>query len=376
MPSPSPSAPPSAPPRHLLVLAFVAIFLVWGTTYLAIRYAVETIPPLLTAGVRHAVAGTVLFSLAWLRGYRPCRADWIAGSVLGALFFLAGHGLLHWAELHIASGFAALLIATEALWILAFGALLGRQRVNWANGLGLLLGLAGVAILTLPELGAVRLVDWATFATLLSSLAWSLGVVVGPRLKLPRHPLGRAAVATLSGGAMLLVLAALSGELAELDPGAVSLRSALGLAYLISFGSVIAFSAYTWLLQHVSPTLVATHTFVNPVVAILAGWLWAGEPLGGRLVVATAVIVVALVLVQRGERGAGPQDGAAQVGVASAGLRDAGADSNPAEGPRERESGAEWSASLCPRVDQRPSRGDDNGERLPEVRHARSDLRS
>jgi len=292
----------SAPSRGLLFLAFAAIFLVWGTTYLAIRYAVETIPPLITAGVRHGVAGTVLFSLAWLRGYRPRRSDWIAGSVVGALFFLAGHGLLHWAELHIASGLAALLVATEPLWILALGAVFGRQRLSWASGLGLLTGLAGVALLTLPELGAVRLIDWGILATLLASLAWSLGVVAGPLLKLPEHPLGRAAVATLAGGAMLLVLATVTGEIAAFDPGGASLRSVLGLAYLISFGSVITFSAYTWLLQHVSPALVSTHTFVNPMVAILVGWMWAGESLNGRLAIAAALIVAAVILVQRGER--------------------------------------------------------------------------
>ena len=308
MTTPTPARP--APSRGLLFLAFAAVFLVWGTTYLAIRVAVETIPPLITAGVRHGVAGTVLFVLAWLRGYRPRRSDWIAGSVIGALFFLAGHGLLHWAELHIASGLAALLIATEPLWILLLGAALSRRRLSWASSLGLLLGLAGVALLTVPELGAVRLVDWGILATLASSLAWALGVVVGPLLKLPAHPLGRAAVATLAGGAMLLVLAALTGEIAAFDPGVVSLRSALGLAYLIGFGSVITFSAYTWLLQQVPPALVATHTFVNPVVAILVGWMWAGEPLGGQLVLATAVIVAAVALVQRGERLEPPDQGA------------------------------------------------------------------
>src|SRR5574341_1992042 len=125
-----------APSRGALALAFAAIFLVWGTTFLAIRYAVETIPPLLAAGARHAAAGSVLLTLAWLRGYRPRRSDWIGGSALGGLFFLAGHGLLHWAEQHIASGLAALLIATEPLWILLVGAALGRQRLNWFNGVG------------------------------------------------------------------------------------------------------------------------------------------------------------------------------------------------------------------------------------------------
>ena len=299
---PVPAVSRRAPSRRAVGLAFALVFVVWGTTFLAIRYAVETIPPLVAAGGRHAAAGSVLLVLAWLGGYRPRRTDWIGGSVLGALFFLAGHGLLHWAEQHIASGLAALLIATEPLWILLIGAALGRQRLNRFNGAGLLLGLAGVGLLTLPDLGAVRAVDYAIFATLISSLAWSVGVCVIPMLRLPDHPLGRAAVASLAGGAMLLALASATGELSALDPGAVSLRSALGLLYLVIFGSIITFSAYSWLLQHVPPTLVATHTFVNPVVAVLAGWLWAGEPLGGQLALATAVIVLAVLMVQRGER--------------------------------------------------------------------------
>lgn len=297
-PTVSSSSPPS---RVLLILAFAAVFLVWGTTFLAIRYAVETIPPLTTAAVRHGVAGSVLLALARLRGYRPGRADWVTGVLLGALFFLAGHGLLHWAELHIGSGLAAVLIATEPLWILAIGAAMGRQRFNRANVIGLLLGLAGVALLTLPELGKVRPAGWAILATLLSSLAWALGVVAGPFLRLPEDPLGRAAVAALSGGAMLLALAAATGELARFRPSEVSFRSALGLAYLITFGSIITFAAFIWLLQHVSPAVVATHAFVNPVVAIVVGWTWAGELLGGELALATAAIVTAVVLVQKGE---------------------------------------------------------------------------
>lgn len=296
-----PTIPSSSPPsRVLLTLAFAAVFLVWGTTFLAIRYAVETIPPLTTAAVRHGVAGSVLLALARLRGYRPRRADWVAGSVLGTLFFLAGHGLLHWAEQRIASGLAAILIATEPLWILAIGVAMGRQRFNRANVIGLLLGLAGVALLTLPELDGVRPASWAIVATLLSSLAWSLGVVAGPSLRLPEDPLGRAAVAALSGGGMLLALAAVTGELAAFRPSEVSVRSGLGLAYLITFGSVITFAAFIWLLQHVSPAVVATHAFVNPVVAIVAGWAWAGEPLSGDLALAAAAIVAAVVLIQRG----------------------------------------------------------------------------
>lgn len=307
------SEPPSSPrSRAVRLFAFAAVYLVWGTTFLAIRYAVETIPPLTTAAVRHGVAGGVLLALARLRGYRPRRGDWIAGSVLGALLLLTGHGLLHWAEQHIASGLAAVLIATEPLWILAIGASLGRQRFNRANVAGLLLGLAGVALLTGPGASAGRAAGWAILATLASSLAWALGVAVGPLLKLPEEPLGRAAVAALTGGAMLLVLAAATGELARLQPSEVSARSALGLVYLITFGSIIAFTAFTWLLQHVSPTVVATHAFVNPVVAVVVGWAWAGEPLRRELAVATVAIAAAVALIQRGERPAREVAGAAR----------------------------------------------------------------
>src|SRR6059036_3726334 len=126
------------PSRLWMALAFFAIYVVWGTTYLAIRYAVETIPPLVTAGLRHTTAGLILLGIAWSRGFRPRREHWIAGAALGALFFLVGHGSLHWAEQYVSSGLAALLVASEPLWILLLGAAMGQQRINWKNGLGLL----------------------------------------------------------------------------------------------------------------------------------------------------------------------------------------------------------------------------------------------
>ena len=131
--------------RLWMAAAFFTIYFVWGTTYLAIRYAVETIPPIVTAGLRHTTAGLILLALAWSHGFRPRREHWIAGAVLGALFFLIGHGTLHWAEQHVSSGFAALLVASEPLWILLIGAGMRQQRINWLNGLGLLIGMAGVA---------------------------------------------------------------------------------------------------------------------------------------------------------------------------------------------------------------------------------------
>lgn len=297
----SPLAAPH-PPRVRIALAFFAICFVWGTTYLAIRYAVETIPPLLTAGLRHATAGLILMAVAWSRGFRPTREHWIAGLALGALWFLVGHGSLHWAEQHVSSGLAALLVATEPLWILVIGAAMGQQRVNWQNGVGLVLGLAGVAVLTVPEFTSLNAVTWAVIAVLVGAASWAVGVCVAPRMRLPRDAMGRTAVPLLCGAGMLLLAAGVSGEFSAVQWSAVSLRSWLGLAYLIIFGSVVAFTAYVWLLQHWSPTIVATHTFVNPLVAVLVGWLWASEVMSLRIVVATMVILGAIVLIQRGER--------------------------------------------------------------------------
>jgi drug/metabolite transporter (DMT)-like permease len=290
-----------------MVLAFIAIYLIWGTTYLAIRYAVETIPPLVTAGVRHTTAGLILLSYCWSRGFRPRREHWVAGAVVGALFFLVGHGSLHWAEQHVSSGLAALLVASEPLWILAIGAAMKQEKINWMNGVGLLLGLVGVGILTFSEFMHFSNLTWGMVAVLIGAASWAVGVCVSPRLRLPADAMGRAAIPLVCGAGMLLVAAGVSGEFSQVHLHSISLRSALGLLYLITFGSIIAFTAYTWLLQHFSATLVATHSFVNPLVAVLAGWLWASEPISLRIIVATLVILGAIVLIQRGARHAGMQ---------------------------------------------------------------------
>jgi drug/metabolite transporter (DMT)-like permease len=290
------------PSRLWMVLAFLAIYVIWGTTYLAIRYAVETIPPLVSAGVRHTIAGLILLGVAWSRGFRPRREHWLAGTVLGGLFFLIGHGSLHWAERYVSSGLASLLIASEPLWILLMGAAMRQQKINWQNGSGLLLGLLGVAILTAREFTTRGSRTWGVVAVLVAAAAWAFGVCISPRLRLPRDAMGRAAVPLVCGAILLLVAAGVSGEFSTIHWHAISSRSLLGLAYLIVFGSIVAFTAYTWLLQHHSPTLVATHSFVNPLIAVLVGWLWASEAMSLRLIMATAVILAAIILIQRGDR--------------------------------------------------------------------------
>jgi drug/metabolite transporter (DMT)-like permease len=290
-----------------LALAFAAIYLVWGSTYLAIRYAVETIPPLVTAGIRHSVAGAVMLAWACARGYRPKREHWIAGIIIGALFFLVGHGTLHWAEQYVGSGLAALLIATEPMFILVLAWSMGQQKISRLSALGLGLGVVGVAVLTGVELTVKGSSLLGLLAVLLGSLAWSAGVVISPKVKLPSDALGRTALPTICGAVMLLAAAGITGEFQSVHWTSISLKSILGLAYLIVFGSIVAFTAYTWLLQRCPPALVATHTYANPVVAVLLGWLFASEPLTMRVALASVAILGAIVLIRKGERTAAPR---------------------------------------------------------------------
>lgn len=287
--------------RIKLALAFAAIYVVWGSTYLAIRYAVETIPPLVAASIRHTIAGSILLGWAMARGFRPKREHWIAGAVLGFFFFLIGHGSLHWAEQYVGSGLAALLIATEPMFILVLAWMMGQQRISRISALGLGLGVAGVGILMGAELTMKGSSLAGLIAVLVGSLSWSLGVVISPRLKLPEDAVARTGLPLVCGAAMLWVASALSGELRHTQWASVSLKSIGGLAYLVLFGSIVAFTAYTWLLQRCPPALVATHTYANPVVAVLLGWLLASEPLTMRVVLASVAILGAIVLIRRGE---------------------------------------------------------------------------
>jgi drug/metabolite transporter (DMT)-like permease len=284
-----------------LLLAFFAIYVVWGSTYLAIREAVATIPPLLTAGVRHLVAGTLLF--LWARGWKAAISarEWRASVGVAVLFFLIGHGTLHWAERFVASGVAALLVATEPIWIAMLMPPAVGSRWSARTIGGLAAGLVGVALLVpIDALSAAAQQVWGWAAILVGALSWALGVRYSATAPLPRDPFVRAATTLLCGAALLLAASAAAGELADVRPAAISTRSLFGLAYLILFGSVIAFSAYTWLLERCAATLVATHTYVNPVIAVLLGWLFAGEPLTPRILGATGLILAAVVLLKAG----------------------------------------------------------------------------
>ena len=289
-----------APNRVLMLAAFIAIYVIWGSTYLAIRYAVETIPPLITAASRHVVAGSVLFAWAWMRGFRPAARHWIAALKIGALYFLVGHGLLHWAEQHVASGLAALLIATEPMIIALLAIMAGEERLTPLLVAGMILGLIGVGVLMGGSAFGQPGELIGILAVLASSVAWSVGVHFSRRVGLPSDTLAASAMTLLCGSALLWMASAATGEIAHLHVAAVSLKSMLGLAYLALFGTIIAFTAYTWLLSHISATVVSTHTYVNPIIAVLLGWALAGEPLNVRVIIATAVILGSIVLIRRG----------------------------------------------------------------------------
>jgi drug/metabolite transporter (DMT)-like permease len=284
--------------RMRVVLAFSAIFIIWGSTYLAIRYAVAEIPPLLTAGIRHLTAGSVLYIWARAKGHRATAAEWKNSAIVGALFFLVGHGTLHWAEQLVPSGLSALLVATEPLWIALLLAATGSAPLRLQTIAGVLLGLAGVWALLGMEAtrggGATR----GTLAVLVGAASWGSGVVYSRRAALPKDAMLRTATTLLCGAVLLLATSTALGEYHRIRvPSALAIGS---LAYLIVLGSIVSFTAYYWLLDRYPATLVATHTYVNPAVAVLLGWAFAGESVSASLVVGLVLIAGAIVLVGKG----------------------------------------------------------------------------
>jgi drug/metabolite transporter (DMT)-like permease len=285
----------------LLLIAFGAVYIVWGSTYLAIRIGIESFPPLILAGIRHLAAGLILYPLIrWRTNVRPTTANWRAAVVVGFLLLFAGNGGVCWAEQTVPSGVAALLVATVSLWLVFVDWLRpgGHKPVPMVI-LGLLMGFAGMALLVGPtHLGGSQRVDpWGAAVLLFASLAWACGSLYAKHGGMPSSPMLGVAMQSLTGGAILLIAAFFAGEFRGLHFTAVSLRSWLALAYLIAFGSGIGFSAYLYILHKSTAARVGTYAFVNPVVALFLGWLIAGEPITLRTALAAAVILTAVILV-------------------------------------------------------------------------------
>lgn len=288
-------------PMSRLIAGFAAIYIVWGSTYLAIRFAIDTLPPFLMAGVRFIIAGALLY--AWTRrrsGRRPDRGEWKAAFVVGALLLLGGNGGVVWAEQSVPSGVAALIVAIVPCWmVLLDWARPGGPRPAAQVGVGLVLGLAGVALLVGPGSLAGGLgVDPAGSAVLVfASLSWAAGSIYARQTKAPVLPLQTTGMQMLAGGACLTLAGLVNGEAASVDLTAVSARSAAAFLYLIAFGSIVGYSAYVWLLRKSTPARVSTYAYVNPIVAVFLGWALADEPLTPRMLLAAAVIVAGIALI-------------------------------------------------------------------------------
>lgn len=302
-PTMGPAALPRArpPARPLRVAgALGLVYLIWGSTYLAIRVGVRTIPPLLMASVRHTIAGAILLAWSIRRGDRAAdrlgRPQWRTAIIVGGLLLLGGNGGVSWAEQRIPSGIAALVVATVALWMALIARAMLGERIRWPVALGLTIGFGGLWILVAPARG--HRLDPAGVATLLlAALAWAVGSVYARRAPLPSRPLVGAAMELLAGGAWLGIAGIAGGEISRMHPSRISGESLAALAYLIMFGSIVAFSAYIWLLHSTRTSLVSTYAYVNPIVAVLLGWALLGEQVTSRTFIGGGVIVAGVALI-------------------------------------------------------------------------------
>jgi len=291
----------AVPQRWKLVLAFAAVYVIWGSTYLAIRFAIQTIPPFLMAGARFTIAGIILY--AWSRWHgapRPLRIHWRSATIVGGLLLAGGNGGVVYSELRVPSGLAALVVAIVPVWIALLDWLRpGGKRPGWQVTAGLAAGTMGLLILASPgdaTLGA-RIDLLGAGVLLVATLCWASGSVLAKHSPLPASPLLGTGMEMLMGGLLLLFLGGMTGEISHLHFATISERSWLSLLYLTSFGSLIGFTAYVWLLNVGSPTRAATYAYVNPVVAVFLGWAFAAEPITPRTILAAAVIVGGVVLI-------------------------------------------------------------------------------
>jgi drug/metabolite transporter (DMT)-like permease len=282
------------------IAAFATVYVIWGSTYLAIRYAIETIPPFLMMGVRSILAGLVLYLWSSRDGLKISRQEWKSLVIVAILFFVCGHGLLAWAQKSVASGLAAVLIASDPLWIALIESFTVKQfHLNKKQIAGLVIGFAGMILLFLSpgDTAMANMNMFGAIVILISAITWSIGAVYSRVAKLPKAATAVAGLELIIGGIFLTAIAFLIGETSDFSIHDVSLRSGLAVAYLIVFGSIVTFTAYVWLLQITSATSVATHTYVNPLIALLLGTLLAGERFTLTMLAASGVIVVSVYLV-------------------------------------------------------------------------------
>ena len=294
--------PPHLPAtRWQIATAFAAIYIIWGSTYLGIRLAVETIPPFSMAGSRALIAGALLYAWArWRGAARPERIHWRAATIIGGFLLLGGNGLVSWAEQRIPSGIAALIVGSTPLWMVLMEWLWHHgRRPTMGIFLGLLIGFIGLGFLVAPgKLGDGHNIDLlGTMALLLAAFLWATGSLYSRRATLPASPWMATAMEMIAGGVLLLLTGGVTGEWMRFDPSRVVAHSVIAWGYLTFFGSLVGFTAYVWLLKATTPARASTYAYVNPIVAVFLGWAFAGEPITGRTVIAAAAIILAVVII-------------------------------------------------------------------------------
>ena len=284
------------------VIAFAAIYLVWGSTYLGIRWAIETIPPFLMASARFLTAGTIMVAIGRARGSPwPTGTQWRTAAVVGVLLLTGGNGGVTWSETRVPSALAALVVGAEPLCIVLLDWLRpGGVRPGRATLLGILIGFAGVALLVNPAANdAARIDPLGAVALFIALITWAIGSLYSRQAPVAT-PVMSAGANMLCGGLGLGVLALAAGEPARFQLAAVSAKSVLSLTYLVLFGALVGFTAYIWLLRHTTPAKATTYAYVNPVVAVILGWLLADELITPRVLAAAAVIIAAVVTITAG----------------------------------------------------------------------------
>lgn len=289
-----------------IIVAFAAIYIIWGTTYLAIRIAVETIPPFLMAGTRFIIAGIITFVFLFARGARfPSRPHWRSAFILGALLLVGGNGFVTWSEREVPSGIAALVIATVPLWVTLFDWLMFRAPVPGKKMVaGLILGFLGIGLLIgggqFQGTSNVRMIS--VIVLLMAPILWSLGSLKSRKADLPQNAFMSTSMEMLAGGLLLIIAGLITGEAGQLNVAQIAPRSLIAMLYLTFFGSIVALTAYIWLLKTVEAAKVATYSYVNPAIAVFLGWLILSEPVTLQILAAIVVIILGVILITTSSR--------------------------------------------------------------------------
>lgn len=290
----------------LMVLAFIAVYIFWGGTYLGMKFALVSFTPALMAGIRHMSAGLILFSIGRIRrDPLPTLPQIKNAMIVGVLLLLVGNGLVAWSEQRVPSAIASLMVASVPLWIALMNWRFGeKKQPSILQMTGILLGIFGIAILVMKSSqgGAGTFDIVGLMALLVASLAWSAGSLFSRFAKLPASAFNNVSIQMLTGGFLLLLFALFNGEFTRLDVSAITNQAMWAMVYLIVFGSVIAYTSYIWLMKNVNPTWVSTYAFVNPIVAVLLGWSIGGETLQGTALISAGIILAAVVIITMSQR--------------------------------------------------------------------------